>query len=216
MNASPLNRFLFRPTSGFTLLEILVVIGIAAIILSLTIPGINSIGSSTKLSNAASLVTDHLNGARAQSLAQNRHIEVRMYELSGLTGGGVYFRALQSFILDDLGTNPPEALTKIDHLPEPIVFSSNSTFSSLTDTSTTIESGTVNVNRYGLLDYCAFRFKPDGSTDLNPEGPAPGSGSSAWTITLIEEKHTANSALPPNYATIFIIPENGKIRIVRP
>ena len=53
-----------------------------------------------------------------------------------------------------------------------------------------------------------FQFRPDGSTNL--------SGNRQWTLTLLHEKDTARTELPPNFVSIVIDPLNGRVHTLSP
>ena len=80
-------------------------------------------------------------------------------------------------------------------------------------------------------EYVPFRFRPDGSTDLPPNGASSGDATAdvdrpsyegRWFITLHsitdwkKLKEAGNDAPPPNYATLMIDPLTGTTKIFRP
>ncbi len=200
---------------AFSLVELLVVMAVMLILLGIVAPAINSLGSSTRITNTAAAISDRLNQARTAAIVKNRHVEVRFYKLAGDNSQSDQFRATQSFELDDLELSQPRALSKVLRLPTGTVFHPDTQYSALLDASSDIDSGVAEVAGNADTPFFSFRFKPDGSTDLNPAGPNSGTPPPTWYVTIVEEKSLLGG-LPQNYATILIAPDTGEVSVVRP
>jgi uncharacterized protein (TIGR02596 family) len=94
-----------RRGHGFTLVELLAVIGIMVLMMALIVPAVVGPGNAQNLTNGANAVVDQLNLARQTALATNRPVEVRFYYLPGPTDGTVPtgYRAMRNIVADNTG-----------------------------------------------------------------------------------------------------------------
>ena len=81
-----------RP-KGFTLIELLTVLGVAALLAALVLPSIKGLMADRKTSQAAIVVKNYIEAARARAIGKNRSVSVVLERLSGraadLNGDGV-------------------------------------------------------------------------------------------------------------------------------
>jgi uncharacterized protein (TIGR02596 family) len=225
---------------AFSLLELIIVILIIGIVAAFVTPAIGTVLKGSQLTQAEQIVTDQLKLARQQAVTRNRSIQVRFIrygdpEVPGevktdpKTGA---FRAIQLFEIFENGASAP--LDKPQLLPQAIILDSgnggtsgslstlinptagNPTIKANKTRSVTTETGGDPAMPRGIdwnYDFLAFRFLPDGSTDLNPNS------GSTWYVT----GHNVNDVVtgsaptpPPNFFTIQVDPISGTLRIFRP
>jgi uncharacterized protein (TIGR02596 family) len=200
---------------AFTLLELLVVISVGILLAGLSLPAFNAISRGTQLSQSAQTLLNELSFARQSALSKNRIIEVRFYKLPKTPGSSTasQYRAVQSFEIDDSGT--ATALGKIQWLTSPVIIDHNSAISTLLDSSRaktwTTADPQISLPQIGTsYEATAFRFQPNGSTDLSQLGQQ-------WFVTLHNGNEGDNlTKLPTNYYTIQINPLNGSVQSYRP
>lgn len=228
MNPAP-----FRPAErAFSLLELLVVIGIIALVASFVIPAASTMVRGTALNQGAQQITDRLSYARQSAITKNRPIEVRFLRYGAREVPGEdptnaatgYYRAIQ--LLEVFDTGLTVSLDKIHALPQSVVMDAAG-LSTILPGSTTVtiplpvQSPTNNdvplpgsvAGRTPIASqyqYVAFRFLPNGSTSLSPTG--------SWYVTLKVLKSPQDSpTIPPaNFFTLQIDPVSGSMKGFRP
>jgi len=204
---------------SFSLIEMLVVLAIAAILATLAVPSFTSMTRSYQLNTTGDLVINQLALARQAALSNSRLVQVRLYHLPDYgqdpAGNKTVYRAIQSFTEGDpsaTGSLTLTAVTKPIFFPAPIVLSTSTSpnLSPLLPSSPTAAgSSDLSLPIYGNnYDYASFHFKPDGSTDL-------GAGTNSVTL-IMENDPSASAGLPNNYRTIQIDPAIGTARRFSP
>jgi uncharacterized protein (TIGR02596 family) len=192
-------------TPAFSLIELLVVIAILGILIALLVPAFSSIGQANQLTSGAQILVAELNKSRQEAIARNRAVQVRFFTVPPKNEPGNTslkgMRAIQSVVMDEMGGLGTNArFGRISHLPNGIQISPNSSLTSLVLTT----NGNTNLPVFGNSDFVAFRFRPDGGTDLGTN--------SFWT--LVTDRST--NAIPENFATVQIDPRTGRVRLFRP
>lgn len=201
--------------SGFSLVELLVVLVIISILAVVTLPAITSLTSSYNLTSGTNAFFGALNLGRQDAIALNAAVEVRfyLYQIPGFAGepSGGSFHAYQLFeeVQASATTKP---LTRVQVLPGRIIFSSSSTLSPLLTANTAV-AGTLPPpgNLPSSYSYQVFNFRPDGSTSI--------SSTTSNFVTLADSValNAAGATTPPsNYSTIVIDTIAGTAKILRP
>lgn len=199
--------------SGFTLIEVLVVVSISTILLTLAANVAQDVVVANQITSAGETVMDELRLARHTAIAKDRVVEVRLYRpnVPNSFGEDQGVTALQAFIFDeDNATAKP--LREARRLPEAIHISEDSSLSTLISDSRLKNDWKTGDEQIPLADagtdYSAFRirFLPDGSTDLDTQ--------QQWFLTMYPR--SVKESPPPNYVTVQIKPARGTIRSYRP
>ena len=79
MNCAALSSSMRRPSRGFTLVELLVVMGVIGVLSTLTLVSFRAITRDARLSSATNTVTAALDNARALAMKRNQPVLVAFY-----------------------------------------------------------------------------------------------------------------------------------------
>ncbi|MFA7344849.1 MAG: Verru_Chthon cassette protein D [Terrimicrobiaceae bacterium] len=195
-----------RKSQGFSLVELLTVMAIIALLVALAVPAFQSVALGSSLSRGGEIAADQLALARQLAVSRNSQVQVRMVRLPDEPAG---YRAFQ---LWGQGTNLTDfvPLTRLTVLPEGVSLASNATLSPLLNDPalTTFKTNGIFPGK-GALEYCGFRFKPGGGTDL------PFNATNAF-LTVVYARDGGATALPPNHCIIQIDPVSGRAKTYRP
>lgn len=204
-----------KKQTGFSLIELLAVMALLGLLMALVAPAVVTVMQGNQTTRASDSTVAHLSQARQRALTGNHPVEVRFYQYQSNGSDEEYFKAMQTFAIDDDGAATPMGRSEV--LPGQIIIDSGTTLSSLIarlpektlDPKIKIPQADINYT-------CrAFRFLPDGSAT---SGNAPGlSKTDKWFLTLHSERDGDGLTEPPdNYVTIQIDPANGSIKVWRP
>lgn len=223
-----------RP-AGFSLIELIAVIGIIVLVAAFAVPATTTILRGSQLTQASQVVSDQLNLARQVALSKNRMVEVRFIRFGDPEQPGEdpadptsgKFRAMQIMEINESGV--PVPVGKIQLLPNAVMMNEDKLSSILDQSSSDSETPRprldlkkptprdpelprlkIDKRKY---EYVSFRFLPDGSTNLMP--------SANWYLTLHSMTDRVGddggkAVPPPNFFTVQIDPISGATKAYRP
>jgi uncharacterized protein (TIGR02596 family) len=210
------------------MIELLVVMGVIAIILAIAVPAMQAMLAGNKLTQAATGMRAQLAAAQQQAIKDNEAIEVRFYKFidKNLPNREAKFRAYQ-FVKKVTATTEKGRtssrssregfrvlpISKIVRLPDGIVIMDDKEYSTLVTSQKMIrESRNIRIPDSEDQEYYGFMYRPDGSTTL------PKSGGDLWFLTLVNEGDVQgeSSKLPSNFVTVQVDAHNGNVREFQP
>jgi uncharacterized protein (TIGR02596 family) len=208
---SPAPRPHRRGATGFSLLELLLVMLVITILAMVAGPSVATLVRGPALTRGGEVILGQLNLARQTALTRNEPIEVRLYKYADPRDAdrSERYQAIQLF----RGSGREmSAIGKLHRLPDMIIMDSAAALSTLLGSGNHPEQdGAVPIPGVGEnYRFVSFRFLPDGSTDLTPR-------TDLWFLTL----HNALdgdelSVPPPNFHTVQVNPVNGRLTYYRP
>lgn len=193
-----------KKTKAFSLIELLVVLGIVSLLTAMAVPSFNLISNGVGLSQAGQIVADQISLARQEALAKNKEMQVRFFKIN--QGGAEGWRAVQVWKVEE-GTNGPveEPVGKMTVFPQGVIITDTQDLSPLLGADGGV-SGEVNVPQWGNLEYEGFRFQANGSMQ-----------SVATDKNFVTLQRSSDSGSPPaNFYTVQVNPVTGKVGIYRP
>lgn len=218
-----------RPPSGFTLVELLVVLLLIVFLSGLSILSMQGMKQASELSQAMESMSSELALARQASSVLNRPHEIRFYRYAdpAQPGSAPAYRAfqiLEQTFESDPGapdyvspgasnfTSATTATGKVIRLPRGIVLIDEANLSTLLTDPSRLPTD-PNAQLPGAVPatatYTRMSFKPGGGTDLDL--------TQQWFLTIAHERAPrTGSEPPPNFATLQIDPYSGKINWYRP
>lgn len=196
-----------RRSQAFTLVEMILVVALAALIIAIAVPGFTGVVGSMEINTAVDQITGELRKARQMAMTQNRAVEVRFYQFTDdmMMDGEPSIRMYQSWRQEDDGILRPMA--NLQRLPKAIVISPDTTLTRL-GTPITLSAADRELAPSLPSDgtYLPVRFQPDGSTTFTR--------GELWHLTIKEAARSENP--PTNFATFVIEPLTGAVKLYRP
>jgi len=213
---------------AFSLIEMMVVLGIVGLLLAFAAPNLFSLISSNTLTGEGTVLRNQLTYAQQIAVSKNADVEVRFFRLPDFSSARTEaaFRAYQLYQFDQEGKLIP--ISTFFRIKSPVgVHEQLSTLLSARS------GGATSVDRaYGFdspragqseaptgvggavqaTPYMAFRFRPDGSTDL----PFRTGNRDTWYITLVQGEGALLTNDPDNYLCLQVNPYNGQVSEFRP
>jgi|KBSSwiStaDraftv2_1062776.scaffolds.fasta_scaffold240057_2 prepilin-type N-terminal cleavage/methylation domain-containing protein len=146
-------RFLPGRHAAFTLIEIMVVVGIMAIVMAMSVPLVYKVRNREAINKAVRDVMEVCSQARAQAILQGKITELLFYpkEKRCQVGGYAGQKA-----------PPPDESGEVGMPPPP---PDNSGLGATINDKITIEMLDVNLTEYKGLDFARVRFFPNGTCD---------------------------------------------------
>ncbi len=202
-----------RPRQAFTLLELLVVLGVISVLVVLSVPMLSGMGRAQALSKATQQLKGQFAIARQLAQTKNQTVELRFY-LDGGTevDSPLVLVASQVVAVSDDGTSyQPE--TPVEPLPDQVAALTSGTFSTLLTRAPTASVTGINATwRTPSKRFAFVEFRGNSTSNL----PAPTAGQQAWTLTLVNRQEAKATSLPANFATLLFRPMTGLVKVVRP
>lgn len=193
-----------RRSRAFTLIELLLVIGVAVVLMALMAPAFTSITTGSRLNQAGQLVGDVLSLARQEAVSRNREVQVRFYQLDDDDTPG--WRAVQAWMIEQGDSGAVETpITRLQILPVPMLIAESAALSPLITSPSVSGTSPVAGRSGGPYAYAGVRFRPTG-------GLGQSTGGSFLTI----HSATDSGSPPQNYYTLQINPITGRLDVYRP
>ncbi len=201
--------------SGFTLVEIMVVMGLISLLIVITISGIRKNWEPQEIRASAIKLASDLALASQLAVKMNKPVEVRFYQFQdvAIANPNPQFRGYQLMVLEPITATQgirlptPAPLYELQRFEGTTIMSSYTKYSSLAGRAQSPQPGDRDLG-IGDYKYQSVEFRPDGTTDLPP--PAGGQ----WTITLGPVRWLDNAAVTPaDYQCISIDWANGAVRL---
>ncbi|MEM1058545.1 MAG: Verru_Chthon cassette protein D [Verrucomicrobiota bacterium] len=191
------------PRRAFSLIELIVVIGIISLLMVLSTLSIQSILNATQLDGTAKRVAEAIESARDRAMTLNRNVEVRFYQVPGPDGTPGYreIRLVGAPGMDEALLSPPIIL------PDRVkLYERNAHSSLLFDPVRTVTPTAPSDEASARV----FQIRPDGGTDL----PTLSDGGS-WSLTFVRFVD-AGDELPANHVRLEINPVTGEVFLTKP
>ena len=211
-----------RKLNAFSLVELLVVIGVIAILMVLSAPSMSAAFKGSKLTQGGEAFRNLINQGRQIALKNNLPVEVRIFKYDDLETPEEtpYFMAARLYLmrLNFANNNDPlaselkeEAVGNLLKLPAGIILSEDIQQSSLLDASKVI-TGRANVKGIDPdqlereAEYVAFQIRPDGSLNLPP--------TQRWFVTVFNREETilGRQSSPNDYVCLMVNPYTCDVR----
>jgi len=213
--------------SAFSLIEMMIVLGVVALLLAFAAPNLFSLITANTLTGEGTVLLNQLTLGQQQALSRSADVEVRFFQMADESAAQATaaYRGYQLYQYNAEGEMEP--ITQLFRIRTPVAIHDG--------LSTLLVPVQVSEDdkRYGFIaphsgralaptgsggtlretDYVAFRFRPDGSTDL----PFRVVGSSdTWYITLVQGEGALQTRNPDNFVCLQVNPYNGQVTQYRP
>ncbi|HRQ87560.1 MAG TPA: Verru_Chthon cassette protein D [Bacteroidia bacterium] len=213
---------------GFSLIELLIVLGVVGLLLAFAAPNLFSLVSSNTLTGEGGVLRNQFTYAQQIAVSKSADVEVRFYKIddpdAAMTDKA--FRAYQLYQYNDSGEMVP--VSSLFRLKPPVavnlglstLLNANSGGATKEDKKYGFDSPRTGVEDAPVgsggtmqqAEYVAFRFRPDGSTDL----PHRTGNNDTWYITLVQGEGAVSNSDPDNYLCLQVNPYNGQVSEFRP
>lgn len=226
MKVMKTNGFRRLARRAFSLIEMMIILGLVGLLLAFAAPNLFSLLGSSSLSGEGTLIENQLTLAQQMAVSKSADVEVRFFNLVDESAAQTEeaFRAFQLFQFNNEGDMIP--VSQFFRIRAPVAIHEE------LSTILSGREGTENDKRFGFSSprtgtynapagaggalvptpYVSFRFRPDGSTDL----PYRAEGDDTWYLTLVQGEGANQNSKPDNYVCLQINPYNGQISQFRP
>jgi uncharacterized protein (TIGR02596 family) len=218
----------FRRSRAFSLIELMVVLGVVGLLLAFAAPNLFSLISANSLTGEGSVLRNQMTYAQQLAISKSADVEVRFFRMAdpGNARTDLAFRGFQLYqynqegILAPISTffrirTPVAVHEELSTLLKPESNRATARERSYGYTSPYRDRAEAPAGPNGRLEnteFVAFRFRPDGSTDL----PFRAAGEDTWYVTLVQGEGALQSNRPDNYLCLQINPYNGSVSEFRP
>lgn len=189
---------------GFSLIELLAVLGIIGILFALVVPSVTSMMEGSNLTQAGQTLADQVNLARQIASAKNQTVEIRLIKRPATAPG---YNAVQ--LWSTPGTSAPKPLGKIADFPQGMVISENKTKLSIALDKVTTSTMPDPSDSSASLIYAAFQIRPSGIV-------TPTLDMKNLFFTVLSAKNADATDFPNNYLMVQINPLTGNALTYRP
>lgn len=222
--------------SGFTLIEMITVVGIITLLVALVTPTLLDVIRSTRLSASGDSLVNRISLAQQSAVSMSSEVELRFYRYVNTASdrpGEELFYAYQ--VVHAPQTGVERALSEVYYLESGIILSRQEELSPLLQTVVSQQPGADGQYFFrppgnsspDNVSYAAFRFFADGSMRVLQQADA-GNANAAQTamgytvpaydqsfVTIVESKD-AQTTQPRNFFCVQIDSYTGKTRVYRP
>lgn len=212
-----------KATKAFSMIEILVVVGIMSMLIVMGGPTMTAMFSSSKVGQASQHLANFLQIAHQTAIKENLAVEVRFYkyENKNTPQKDDFYQAYRMFRLKpnsgkiggDLDLQA-EGIEPLQKMPGNCYITEANGMSTLL-TGNVINNSEENVRgiesgKRVTAPYKGFVIRPDGSLNLPLTGK--------WFLTVLaKETHSkGNELTPENYVCILVNPANGELKQYTP
>jgi len=217
-----------RSSAAFSLIELMVVLGIVGLLLAFAAPNLFSLITANSLSGEGTVLRNQLTLAQQLAVSRSADVEIRFFKMQNpdAAQNEETFRAFQLFQYNAQGELAP--ISQFFRVRAPVavhdglstLLNPRSGGATATDKQYGFDSpraGTADApsGEGGELKptpFVSFRFRPDGSTDL----PHRTASSDTWYITMVQGEGALQSNRPDNYFCLQVNPYNGQVSEFRP
>ncbi len=187
-------------------MELLVVVGIIALLAVAAIPAMNEMVMAGRLASGGRLLIDEITFARQTALSRNLPVELRLYQMPAHNrqdGGPTTWRGFQVFEITSSGE---KAIGNPKYLTAPVIMLANDDKSPLLNqTLETPKADLGNISKANVR-YAVLRFSPSGMANVTNANNF---------VTLVQE-NKSDLSNGVNFVTVQVNPITGAARSYRP